>query len=171
MLILGSLITAPEALALGLVTRLSKEGQTLEDARALARQLGTRPPIATRLIIEAVDDGLEAPIDKAIDVEVRAFLRTPPAGGVPPRAPRRSSRSPPPSSRGGSDGPRDPRPRGAGHGRRPEPREGRRPGARRRGLPGGHRGPPRRGRRRDGGGDRAGGGAGGRPRPRQPRPG
>ena len=76
MLILGSLITAPEALALGLVTRLSKEGQTLEDARALARQLGTRPPIATRLIIEAVDDGLEAPIDKAIDVEVRAFLET-----------------------------------------------------------------------------------------------
>ena len=35
-----------------------------------------RPPIATRLIIEAVDEGLDAPIDKAIDVEVRAFLKT-----------------------------------------------------------------------------------------------
>ena len=76
MLILGSMITAPEALALGLVTRLCKEGETLNDAKALARQLGKRPPIATRLIIEAVDDGLEAPIDKAIDVEVRAFLKT-----------------------------------------------------------------------------------------------
>src|SRR3972149_6991080 len=76
MLILGSLITAPEALALGLVTRLSKEGQTLEDARALPRQLGTRPPIATRLLIEAVDEGLDAPMDKAIDGEVRAFLET-----------------------------------------------------------------------------------------------
>ena len=76
MLILGSLITAPEALALGLVTRLSKEGATLDDARALARQLGPRPPIATRLLIEAVDEGLDAPIDKAIDVEVRAFLET-----------------------------------------------------------------------------------------------
>ena len=76
MLILGSLITAPEALALGLVTRLCKEGETLADAKALARQLGRRPPVATRLLIEAVDEGLDAPIDKAIDVEVRAFLKT-----------------------------------------------------------------------------------------------
>ena len=76
MLILGSLITAPEALALGLVTRLCKEGETLADAKALARQLGRRPPVATRLLIEAVDEGLDAPIDKAIDVEVRAFLET-----------------------------------------------------------------------------------------------
>ena len=76
MLILGSMITAPEALSLGLVNRLSKEGETLGDAKALARQLGTRPPIATRLLIEAVDDGLEAPIARAIEVEVRAFLET-----------------------------------------------------------------------------------------------
>ena len=76
MLILGSLITAPEALALGIVTRLCKEGETLADAKALARQLGRRPPVATRLLIEAVDEGLDAPIDKAIDVEVRAFLKT-----------------------------------------------------------------------------------------------
>ena len=76
MLILGSMLTAPEALALGLVNRLSKEGETLGDAKALARQLGTRPPIATRLLIEAVDDGLEAPIARAIEVEVRAFLET-----------------------------------------------------------------------------------------------
>jgi enoyl-CoA hydratase/carnithine racemase len=76
MLILGSMITGPEALALGLVNRLCKDGETLNDAKALARQLGTRAPIATRLIIEAVDDGLEAPIDKAIGIEIRAFLQT-----------------------------------------------------------------------------------------------
>jgi len=75
-LILGTLIPAPECLALGLVNRLSKEGETLNDARALARQLARRAPIATRLLIEVVDDGLEAPIDKASDVEVRAFLKT-----------------------------------------------------------------------------------------------
>jgi len=34
------------------------------------------PPIATRLIIEAVDDGIHAPIDTAIEIEVRAFLQT-----------------------------------------------------------------------------------------------
>jgi len=75
-LLLGSLVTAPECLALGLVNRLCKEGETLDDARALARQLGKRAPIATRLIIETVDDGLEAPIDKASEIEVRAFLKT-----------------------------------------------------------------------------------------------
>lgn len=75
-LILGTLIPAPECLALGLVNRLSKEGETLNDAKALARQLARRAPIATRLLIEVVDDGLEAPIDKASDIEVRAFLKT-----------------------------------------------------------------------------------------------
>jgi enoyl-CoA hydratase/carnithine racemase len=75
-LILGTQVPAPECLALGLVNRLTKEGETLNDARALAREIARRPPIATRLIIEAVDEGLEAPIDKAIDIEVRAFLRS-----------------------------------------------------------------------------------------------
>jgi len=75
-LILGTQVPAQECLALGLATRLSKDGETLNDAKALARQIAKRPPIATRLIIEAVDEGLEAPIDKATDIEVRAFLKT-----------------------------------------------------------------------------------------------
>ena len=75
LMILGSQVPAAECLALGLVNRVSKEGQTLDDAKALARQIGKRPPLATRLIIEAVDDGLEAPIDKALEIETRAFLK------------------------------------------------------------------------------------------------
>jgi enoyl-CoA hydratase/carnithine racemase len=75
-LILGTQIPAPECLALGLVNRLCKEGETLAEAKALARQLATRAPVATRLIIEAVDEGLEAPIEKALDIEVRAFLKS-----------------------------------------------------------------------------------------------
>jgi enoyl-CoA hydratase/carnithine racemase len=73
-MILGTQVPAAECLALGLVNRVSKDGETLEDARALARQIGKRPPIATRLILEAVDDGLEAPIDQALEIETRAFL-------------------------------------------------------------------------------------------------
>jgi enoyl-CoA hydratase/carnithine racemase len=72
-LILGSQISAQECYRIGLVNRLAKDGETLADAKALARELGKRPPIATRVLIEAVDDGLEAPIDKAIEVEIRAF--------------------------------------------------------------------------------------------------
>jgi len=75
-LILGTQVPAAECLALGLVNRLSKDGETLNDARALARQIATRPPIATRLLIQAVDDGLEEPIDKALAIETRAFLQT-----------------------------------------------------------------------------------------------
>jgi enoyl-CoA hydratase/carnithine racemase len=75
-LILGTQIPAPECLALGLVNRLCKDGETLAEAKALARQLARRPPVATRLIIEAVDEGLEAPMEKALDIEVRAFLKS-----------------------------------------------------------------------------------------------
>jgi len=74
-MILGTQIPAAECLALGLVNRVSKDGQTLDDARALARQIAKRPPIATRLILEAVDDGLPAPIAQALEIETRAFLK------------------------------------------------------------------------------------------------
>jgi enoyl-CoA hydratase/carnithine racemase len=76
MLLLGTMIPAPEALALGLVNRLSKEGETLNDARALARTLAQRAPIATQLIIRAVDVGLNGTIEAGIDAEVRGFLET-----------------------------------------------------------------------------------------------
>ena len=75
-MILGTQVPAAECQALGLVNRLTKEGDTLGDAKALARQIAKRPPIATRLIIEVVDDGLEAPIDQALEIEARAFLKT-----------------------------------------------------------------------------------------------
>lgn len=75
-LLLGTQVPAPECLALGLVNRLSKEGETLNDAKALARQLGKRAPLATAAIIKAVDEGLEAPMAKSIDIELEQFLPT-----------------------------------------------------------------------------------------------
>ena len=75
-LLLGTQIPAPECLALGLVNRLSKDGETLDDAKALARQLGKRAPLATAAIIKAVDEGLEAPMAKSIDIELEQFLPT-----------------------------------------------------------------------------------------------
>ena len=75
-LLLGTQIPAPECLALGLVNRLSKEGETLNDAKALARQLGKRAPLATAAIIKAVDEGLEAPMAKSIDIELEQFVPT-----------------------------------------------------------------------------------------------
>ena len=82
-MILGTQISAQECHRIGLVNRLSKEGETLNDAKALAREIVKRPPIATRLIIEAVDDGIQASIDQALEIETRAFekvLKTEDAG-------------------------------------------------------------------------------------------
>jgi enoyl-CoA hydratase len=75
-LLLGTQIPAQDCLDLGLVNRLSKEGQTLNDAKALARQLGKRAPLATAAIIKAVDEGLEVPMAKSIDIEIEQFLPT-----------------------------------------------------------------------------------------------
>jgi len=75
-LLLGTQIPAAECLSLGLVNRLSKEGETLDDARALARQLAKRAPLATAAILQAVDEGLEAPMARSIDVEIDAFMPT-----------------------------------------------------------------------------------------------
>jgi enoyl-CoA hydratase/carnithine racemase len=75
-LLLGTQIPAAECLALGLVNRLSKDGETLNDAKELARQLGKRAPLATAAIIRAVDEGLEAPMAKSIDIELEQFLPT-----------------------------------------------------------------------------------------------
>jgi enoyl-CoA hydratase/carnithine racemase len=74
-LLLGTQVPAPECLALGLVNRLTKDGETLAEAKTLARQLARRPPAATHLLIEAVDDGLDAPLDQALEIETRAFLK------------------------------------------------------------------------------------------------
>jgi enoyl-CoA hydratase/carnithine racemase len=75
-LLLGTQIPARECLELRLVNRLCQEGETLNDARALARQLGRRAPLAMAAIIKAVDEGLEAPMARSIDVEIDAFMPT-----------------------------------------------------------------------------------------------
>ena len=75
-MLLGTQVPAAECLALGLVNRLTREGETLAEAKALARAIARRPPVASRVLIEAVDDGLDAPIDQALEIETRALLQT-----------------------------------------------------------------------------------------------
>src|SRR5438445_753361 len=58
-LILGTQIPAAECLQLRLVNRLCK-----------------RAPLATAAIIKAVDEGLEVPMAKSVDVELEAFMPT-----------------------------------------------------------------------------------------------
>src|SRR3989442_12702373 len=71
-LILGTQIPAQECLALGLVNRLSKEGETLNDPKAMARLIAKRPPVATRLIIQATADGLNTDTDRGLEAKAHA---------------------------------------------------------------------------------------------------
>ncbi|MDR7503151.1 MAG: enoyl-CoA hydratase-related protein [Armatimonadota bacterium] len=73
-LLLGTQLTAREALAQGLVHRLAPEGQTLAEARQLADALAARAPVATRLILRCVDRALTASLEEALETERAAFL-------------------------------------------------------------------------------------------------
>ena len=106
-LLLGTQIPAAECLALGLVNRLCKEGETLNDAKALARQLAKR-----RAAGHGGDHqgrgrgagGADGALDRHRDATPscrRCAART------PPRASRRSSPSASPSSRGAERPPMD----------------------------------------------------------------
>ncbi|MDR7449805.1 MAG: enoyl-CoA hydratase/isomerase family protein [Armatimonadota bacterium] len=72
-LLLGTQLSAPEALAQGLVNRLAPEGETLAEARRLAHALAARP-VATGLILRCVDRALTAPREEAFSTELAAFL-------------------------------------------------------------------------------------------------
>lgn len=52
MMILGKQVQAEEALEIGLVNRLSEDGQTLDDAIELSKELAERPPLAVKAILK-----------------------------------------------------------------------------------------------------------------------
>ncbi|HEU0169607.1 MAG TPA: enoyl-CoA hydratase-related protein [Chloroflexota bacterium] len=73
MVLSGEPIDAQEALRIGLVQRVVPAERLMEEVRALAAKLAGKAPIALRLAKGAVDDGLEADIDRGLALEARAF--------------------------------------------------------------------------------------------------
>jgi len=69
MLLLGTRINAPEALRIGLITRMSQPGQVMDDAKELARTLAKKAPIAVQIILDAVTRGIEVTIDQGLKIE------------------------------------------------------------------------------------------------------
>ena len=69
MLLLGTRINAPEALSIGLITKLSQPGQVMDDAKELARILAKKAPIAVQIILDAVTRGLDVSIDQGLKIE------------------------------------------------------------------------------------------------------
>ncbi|MGA2670309.1 MAG: enoyl-CoA hydratase-related protein [Dehalococcoidia bacterium] len=75
MLLLGTRVNAPEALRIGLVTRVSQPGQLMNDAKELAKALAKKAPIAVQIILDAVTRGLETTTDQGVKIELEGSQR------------------------------------------------------------------------------------------------
>ena len=65
----GHRISAREMLAMGLVTHVVGAADVLDTARAIAKELATRPPTAVAMAKEAIRQALNMPLDAGIEAE------------------------------------------------------------------------------------------------------
>lgn len=70
MMCLGSVLNAEEALRIGLVNRISKEGNTLEDACRFAHELSMKPMHAIRCIKKAAHAALAQTTAEAVEMSL-----------------------------------------------------------------------------------------------------
>jgi enoyl-CoA hydratase/carnithine racemase len=75
MLLLGTRANAPEALSIGLITRVSQPGQLMNDAQELAGTLAKKAPVAVQIILDAVTRGLETTTDQGVKIELEGSQR------------------------------------------------------------------------------------------------
>ena len=73
MILTGRMLSAEEALALGLVARVVMKEAWLDEAKRVAREIAAKSPIAIRLAKEAVDAAFESPLSVGLELERRAF--------------------------------------------------------------------------------------------------
>jgi enoyl-CoA hydratase len=73
MILTGRFISAQEAKDIGLVVHVYPAASWLDDAKALARTIAEKAPVAARLATEAVDVAWNAPLDAGLEFERKAF--------------------------------------------------------------------------------------------------
>jgi enoyl-CoA hydratase len=73
MLFIGDPVNAEEAYRIGLVNKVVPPEKLMEEARALARTLASRPSFSIRMIKTAVNKGIDLSIDAALAYEARCF--------------------------------------------------------------------------------------------------
>jgi enoyl-CoA hydratase len=73
MLLTGEMVDAQEALRIGLVNRVVPKEKLLAEAEALLRKMLANGPLSLRYVLEAVNDGLEMPLDEAQRAEATLF--------------------------------------------------------------------------------------------------
>jgi enoyl-CoA hydratase len=74
LILTAAMVSAEEALALGLVNRVVEPGQARPAAETWARELvTTKPPLAVKAAIEAVHEGLSRTLEDGLSLEARLF--------------------------------------------------------------------------------------------------
>jgi len=73
MILTGRPITAGEAYAAGLVSRVVPAELCLDEAKALAKEIASRPPLAVRTAKEAILQAFETPLADGVLFERRCF--------------------------------------------------------------------------------------------------
>ena len=73
MVLTGRMITADEALRAGLITRVAPVEAYLQEARSLAGEIASKPPLAVRLAKEAVLKSFDTTIEGGLEFERKNF--------------------------------------------------------------------------------------------------
>lgn len=73
LLLLGEAVTAKDALALGLVDRVVARSRLMSEARAMARRIAAKPPLAIRAMKQALVRGREMPFKEGLSLEEKLF--------------------------------------------------------------------------------------------------
>jgi len=74
LLFTGDQVSGDEAYRIGIVNRVAAKEALLDEAKALAKKLASKPRIALRLIKTAVDTGMNTDLQTAITFEGECFL-------------------------------------------------------------------------------------------------
>jgi enoyl-CoA hydratase len=73
LILTGRRIKADEAKAIGLAAQVYPAASWLDDAKALARTIAEKPPVAARLATEAIDLAWNSTLDAGLEFERKAF--------------------------------------------------------------------------------------------------
>jgi enoyl-CoA hydratase len=74
LLFTGDMVSGDEAYRLGILNKVVAKEALLDEAKALAKKLASKPKVALRLIKTAVDNGINTDLQTALTFETECFL-------------------------------------------------------------------------------------------------
>jgi len=73
LILTGEMITAEEALRIGLVNRVTEQAELLSTAESIARKIVANAPLAVKYAMEAIEHGMEMPQEEGLFLEATLF--------------------------------------------------------------------------------------------------